>query len=197
MPYSSPAGRTYDSGDFAAVLDRALAVADWDGFAAREAASKMAGLIRGRGLCCFPECVGGLLYESADLRFAAHGGLRLVVATPSSGPGHETSFAQLVAHWLGVPEGAVRLRQGDSRDVPRGLASIASRSLLMAGSAISLACDKVIEKGRRAAAHLLEVAEPDLEFQEGVFRVAGTDRGIGLLELTRRLREAQIGRAHV
>ncbi len=190
MPYRSPAGRTYDSGDFAAVLDRALALADWDGFPAREAASNAAGLVRGRGLCSFLECVGGLLYESADLRFAEDGGIDMVVATQSSGQGHETSFAQLVAHWLDVPEGAVRLRQGDSRDVPRGLASIASRSLLMAGSAISLACDTVLEKGRRAAAHLLEVAEVDLEFQDGAFRVAGTDRGIALVELARRLRAA-------
>ena len=188
MPYRSPSGRLYDSGDFARVLDRALELADWDGFAARERASREAGLIRGRGLCSFLECVGGLLYESADIRFNDEGGVDMVVATQSSGQGHETSFAQLVAHRLGVPEEAVRLRQGDSRDVPRGLASIASRSMLMAGSAIALACDAVIEKGRRAAAHLLEVAEADLEFGDGAFRVAGTDRGIALLDLARRLR---------
>lgn len=188
MPYRSPSGRLYDSGDFAKVLDRALGLADWDGFAAREEASKAAGRIRGRGLCSFLECVGGLLYESADIRFNEAGGVDMVVATQSSGQGHETSFAQLVAHRLGVPEAAVRLRQGDSRDVPRGLASIASRSMLMAGSAIALACDTVIEKGRRAAAHFLEAAEADLEFADGASRIAGTDRGMTLLDLARRLR---------
>lgn len=190
MPYRSPAGRTYDSGEFEAVLDKALALADWDGFAAREAASRAAGLLRGRGICCFLECVGGLLHESADVRFAADGGVDLVVATQSSGQGHETSFAQLVAARLGVPEESVRLRQGDSRDVPRGLASIASRSLLMAGSALALSCDAVVEKARGLAAHWLEVAEPDLEFRDGAFRVAGTDLAIGLLDVARRLRAA-------
>ena len=190
MPYRSPSGRLYDSGDFAKVLDRALELADWEGFTVREHASKEAGLIRGRGLCSFLECVGGLLYESADIRFNDEGGVDMVVATQSSGQGHETSFAQLVAHRLGVSEEAVRLRQGDSRDVPRGLASIASRSMLMAGSAISLACDTVVEKGKQAAAQLLEVAEADLEFGGGEFRIAGTDRSIKLLEIARRLRTA-------
>jgi carbon-monoxide dehydrogenase large subunit len=190
MPYRSPSGRLYDSGEFEAVLDKALALADWDGFAAREAASRAAGLLRGRGLCCFLECVGGLLYESAEIRFAADGAVDLVVATQSSGQGHETSFAQLVAARLGVAESLIRLKQGDSRDVPRGLASIASRSLLMAGSALSLSCEAVLRKARALAAHRLEVDEADLEFAAGEFRVAGTDRGVALLDLARWLRAA-------
>ena len=189
MPYRSPAGRLYDSGAFEEVLDRAIAAADWEGFAARRAASEAAGQLRGRGVGCFLECVGGLMFESADLRFAADGGVDLIVATQSSGQGHETTFPQLVAARLGVPADAVRLHQGDSRDVPRGLASIASRSLLMAGSSLSLACDAAIAKGRAAAAALLEAAEADIEFQEGAFRVAGTDRTITLLEVARRVRE--------
>ena len=126
MPYRSPAGRLYDSGAFEEVLDRAIAAADWGGFAARRAASEAAGQLRGRGVGCFLECVGGLMFESADLRFAADGGVDLIVATQSSGQGHETTFPQLVAARLGVSADAVRLHQGDSKDVPRGLASIAS-----------------------------------------------------------------------
>ncbi len=184
MPYRSPSGRLYDSGDFAAVLDKALALA-WDGFAEREAASRAAGRLRGRGLCCFLECVGGLLYESADIRFPAEGGIDLVVATQSSGQGHETAFPALVAQRLGVPAESIRLRQGDSRDVPRGLASIASRSLIMAGSALAISCDLVLGKARDVAAHRLEVDAADLVFEDGAFRIAGTDRAIGLLEVAR------------
>jgi carbon-monoxide dehydrogenase large subunit len=186
MPYRTPAGRIYDSGEFEAVLDKALAQADWDGFAGREAASRAAGRLRGRGLCCFLEGVGSVPYESTDIRFA-DGRVILVVATQSSGQGHETAFPQLVAQRLGVPMEAVELRQGDSRDVPRGLASIGSRSMIMAGSAIKLACDAVIEKGRKVAAHLLEVAEVDVEFGDGAFGVVGTDRRITLIDLARQM----------
>ncbi|NGM22522.1 xanthine dehydrogenase family protein molybdopterin-binding subunit [Roseomonas stagni] len=192
MPYRNPAGRLYDSGDFDAVLAKALALADWDGFAAREAASRAAGRLRGRGICCFLECVGGLLYESATIRFPEEGGIDLVVATQSSGQGHETSFAQLVGDRLGIPAEAIRLRQGDSRDVPRGLASIASRSLIMAGSALSLGCAEVVRKGRLLAAHRLEVAEADVVFEAGEFRVVGTDRAVALLDLARWRREAPV-----
>jgi carbon-monoxide dehydrogenase large subunit len=183
MPYRSPSGRLYDSGEFEAVLDKALALADWDGFPARAAESQARSKLRGLGISCFLECVGGLLYESADLRFAEDGGIDLVVATQSSGQGHETSFAQLVGAQLGVDPGIIRLRQGDSRDVPRGLASIASRSLLMAGSALFLSCQEAIRKGRLLAAHQLEVNPSDIEFANGAFKIVGTDRSIGLIEL--------------
>ena len=191
MPYRSPSGRLYDSGEFEAVLDKALALADWDGFSAREAASRAAGKLRGRGICSFLECIGGLLYESADLRFAEDGGVDLVVATQSSGQGHETSFPDLVGSQLGIDPNLIRLRQGDSRDVPRGLASIASRSLLMAGSALFLSCEESLRKARLLAAYQLEVNPADLEFDRGEFRIAGTDRSIGLLALAQWLREAK------
>lgn len=190
MPYRSASGRLYDSGAFEEVLDLAIAAADWDGFDTRRVASEAANRLRGRGVGCFLECVGGLMYESADLRFTPDGGVDLVVATQSSGQGHETTFPALVAARLGIPAELIRLRQGDSRDVPRGLASIASRSLLMAGSSLSLACDASIRKGRTAAASMMEVAEADLEFQGGAFRVAGTDRTVTLLEVATRVREA-------
>jgi aerobic carbon-monoxide dehydrogenase large subunit len=190
MPYRSPSGRLYDSGEFEAVLDKALALADWNGFSSREIASRASGTIRGRGLSCFLECVGGLLYESAEIRFADDGKIDLIVATQSSGQGHETSFAELVGAQLGVDPELVRLRQGDSRDVPRGLASIASRSMLMAGSALFLSGEEIVRKARLLAAHRLEVSPVDIEFSDGAFRIVGTDRSVALLELAKWLKGA-------
>ena len=128
------------------------------------------------------------MHEGAKIRFNAAGGIDVVVAAQSQGQGHETSFRQVVASRLGVPYDAVRLHQGDSDDAPSGLATIASRSMIMAGSAMFKTCNAVIEKGRLAAAHLLEAAVGDIEFADGAFRVAGTDRAITLLELAARLR---------
>lgn len=187
-PYMSPAGRPYDSGDFAGVLDKTLKAADWQGWEARLAASTARGKLRGRGLACHLECVGGVPYEGADIRFAADGRVTMVMATQSQGQGHETSFAQVVADKLGIPIDLIDYRQGDSDDVPRGLATIASRSMVMAGGAVSVTCDKVIENGRLLAADELEAAVADIEFRDGTFRVAGTDRTIGLLDLARRVR---------
>lgn len=188
MPYETPAGRTYDSGEFEAVLDKALVAADWDGFQARRDASEAAGKIRGRGLASCMECVGAVPFEGAILRFNEENNLDLVVASQSQGQGHETSFVQVVADRLGLPFDAITLHQGDSDDVPIGLATIGSRSMIMTGSAISNTCDAVIEKGRELAAHVLEAAAADIAFQDGSFRVAGTDRQIGLLELSETVR---------
>jgi carbon-monoxide dehydrogenase large subunit len=188
MPYETPVGRVYDSGEFEAVLDKALALADWDGFEARRTASEANGKLRGRGIATYMECIGGFPREGSRIEFAADGGVDLVVATQSQGQGHETSFVQVIADRLGLPFDRVRLRQGDSATAPLGIATIASRSMTMAGSAIVLTCDTVIEKGRRAAAHLLEAAVADIEFADGGFRVAGTDREIGLLDLAAQVR---------
>jgi carbon-monoxide dehydrogenase large subunit len=188
IPYTTPTGRIYDSGDFASVLDKALELADWDGFAARAKASKRAGKIRGRGLSFFIEAVGGIPFEGAHIRFGDDGAVSVVLATQSQGQGHETSFSQVVAHQLGIPFDAIRICQGDSFDIPRGMGSFASRSMIMAGSAIKVTCDLVIEKGRRWAAYLLEVAETDIEFSAGMFRAAGTDLAIDVCELVARMR---------
>jgi len=188
MPYVTPVGRTYDSGDFEGVLDKTLALADWDGFAARRAASEAAGKLRGRGLASYLEATGGFPHEGAKIEFTGDGGIDLVVASQSQGQGHETSFVQVVAERLGVPFERIRLRQGDSDTAPLGLATIASRSMTMAGSAIALTCDAVIDKGRHAAAHLLEASVADIEFAGGAFRVAGTDREVALLDLAARVK---------
>ncbi|MEP4377471.1 MAG: xanthine dehydrogenase family protein molybdopterin-binding subunit [Alphaproteobacteria bacterium] len=188
MPYETPAGRTYDSGEFEAVLDKALIAADWAGFPARRAASEAAGKVRGRGLASCLECVGAVPFEGAILRFNSEDNLDLVVASQSQGQGHETSFVQVVADRLGLPFDAITLHQGDSDDVPIGLATIGSRSMIMTGSAIANTCDAVIEKGRELAAHILEAATADIEFADGEFRVTGTDRKIELLALAKTVR---------
>ena len=188
MPYRAPNGQVYDSGEFETVMDRALAVADWTGFPARRAASERAGRLRGIGLCCFLEVAGGILDETVRLTFEDDGTIALRTGTQAMGQGHLSTFPGLVARRLGVDVGAVRLVQGDSDAVPAGTPSVASRSLMMAGSAAALACDAVIERGRRLAARLWEAAELDVRFADGRFFVAGTDRQIGVLDLARRAR---------
>jgi carbon-monoxide dehydrogenase large subunit len=188
IPYQTPSGRLYDSGAFEAVMDKALRLSDWSGFAARAALSAKRGLIRGQGIANFLECVGGSWHEGSHIRFTKEGRLLLVVATQSHGQGHETSFPQVVADRLGVPYEAIELRQGDSADLPAaGFATVGSRSMIMAGSALANTCGLIVEKGRKAAAQHLEADEGDIEFSRGIFRVAGTDRAIGLLDLAQRV----------
>jgi len=188
MPYRTPNGPTYDSGEFETILDQALALADWQGFRQRRAASERAGRLRGIGLACFLEVAGGILDEVVELRFADDGTVALHTGAQPMGQGHLSTFPFLIAARLGVDPGAVRLVQGDSDLVPAGTPSVASRSMMMAGSAASMACDTSIENGRRVAAHYFEAALPDVEFAAGRFRVKGTDRAIGLLDLAARAR---------
>ncbi|MGE5794380.1 MAG: xanthine dehydrogenase family protein molybdopterin-binding subunit, partial [Bacteroidota bacterium] len=189
MPYKAPNSPVYDSGEFEAVLDKALVLADWNGFAARRAASARAGKLRGLGICCFLEVAGGSpLQDTADLRFEADGKVALRIGAQPIGQGHLTTFPPIVAARLGVPVSAVRLVQGDSDEVPAGLPTVASRSTMMAGGSTVTACDQAIEKGRRIAGHLFEAAAADIEFAAGQFRVGGTDRALPILELAARAR---------
>jgi carbon-monoxide dehydrogenase large subunit len=185
MPYRTANGQVYDSGEFEAVLDKALALADWTGFPARRAASARAGRLRGIGLCCFLEVAGGILDETVDLRFEADGTVALRTGVQAMGQGHLSTYPPLVAARLGIDPLRVRLIEGDSDEVPVGTPSVASRSLMMAGSATALACEAAIDKGRALAARLFEAAPFDIEFAEGRFRVKGTDRAIGILDLAR------------
>ena len=192
MPYKTAVGPIYDSGDFATILDRALADADWANFPTRRAASEAAGKLRGIGICCFLEVAGGILDETVDLRFEADGRVALRTGVQAMGQGHLSTFVPLVAQRLGIDPAAVRLIQGDSDEVPAGTPSVASRSIMMAGSATALACDQAIDKGRRGAALLFQADPGSIEFSDGVFRVAGTDRTMPLLELAQRLRSADL-----
>jgi carbon-monoxide dehydrogenase large subunit len=188
MPYKTPNGPIYDSGDFRSILDRALTLADWDGFKARRRASAKTRKLRGIGIGCFLEVAGGILDETVDLRFEADGKVALRTGAQAMGQGHLSTFVPLVARRLGIAEGDVRLVEGDSDEVPAGTPSVASRSIMMAGSATSVACDQAIEKGRRGAAHLFETDVADVEFADGTFRVTGTDRAIPILDLAQRMR---------
>jgi carbon-monoxide dehydrogenase large subunit len=182
MPYSAPNAQIYDSGEFEAVLDKAVHAADWAGFAARRTQSERAGKLRGIGVGCFLEVAGGILDEIADLRFHPDGHIDLHLGVQAMGQGHLSTFPPLVAAQLGVPVSRVRLVQGDSDLVPPGTPSVASRSIMMAGSALHLACDEAIRRGRLVAEQVFEAAAADIEFREGSFRVAGTDLQIGIIE---------------
>ena len=182
MPYKTPNGPIYDSGEFEAAMDRALLLSDWKGFAKRRATSKKAGKLRGIGMCCFLEVAGGILNEKADLRFeSGKAAIRL-------GQGHLSTLPRIVAKQLGIDVADVKLVEGDSDEVPDGTPSVASRSLMMAGSASAIACDTAVDKGRRIASQMFEVAASDIEFSRGVYRVAGTDMSIPILELAERAR---------
>ncbi len=189
MPYKAPNSPIYDSGEFEAVLDKALALSDWNGFAGRRAASARAGKLRGLGVCCFLEVSGGSpLQDTADLRFEADGKVALRLGAQAMGQGHLTTFPPVLAQRLGIPVSAVRLVQGDSDEVPGGLPTVASRSMMMAGGSTVTACDQAIDKGRRIASQLFEASSADIEFAGGQFRVSGTDRAIPILELAARAR---------
>jgi aerobic carbon-monoxide dehydrogenase large subunit len=190
MPYKTPNGPIYDSGEFKAVMDKALAAADWAGFAKRRAASRKAGKLRGIGMCCFLEVAGGILNEKADLRFEADGTAAVRLGAQAMGQGHLSTFPRIIARKLGIDVAAVKLVEGDSDEVPDGTPSVASRSLMMAGSASAVACDMAIEKGMRLASHLFEVAAGDVAFADGAFGVPGTDLNMPILELARRARAA-------
>lgn len=183
MPYRTPNGPIYDSGEFEAVMDQALALADWKGFPMRRARSERARRLRGIGLCCFLEVAGGILDETVDLRFEPDDTVTLRTGVQAMGQGHLSTFPPVIAGRLGIDVAAVRLVQGDSDEVPAGTPSVASRSLMMAGSAAALACDAAIDKGRRLAARLFEAAPFDVEFADGHFRVIGSDRTVGILDL--------------
>lgn len=180
MPYKTATGSAYDSGEFAAVLGKALAAADWNGFAKRKAEAKKRGRLYGRGIGCYIESAGGQPLEYAKLRAEPDGGVTVLVGTHNHGQGHETSYAQLVSERLGVPFESVRVRFGDTALVEKGAGTHGSRSMRMAGSAMLGAAKVLIAKGTEIASHLLEAAAEDIEFAGGAFRVRGTDRAVTL-----------------
>jgi carbon-monoxide dehydrogenase large subunit len=188
LPYEAPSSVEYDSGDFPALLDRALAAADWDGFAARASVSRARGRVRGRGVGQYLEVTAPASPEMGGIRFEPDGTVTIITGTLDYGQGHAAPFAQVLADRLGVPFGAVRLSQGDSDQLLAGGGTGGSRSLMQSGAAILAAAQQVIENGRRIAAHVLEAAEADIVFERGNFIIAGTDRRIGVMELAAALR---------
>jgi carbon-monoxide dehydrogenase large subunit len=188
MPYSAPSGMLYDSGDFATVLDKALRAADWDGYAARQAASRMRGKLRGRGIGQYLEVTAPIGNEMGGIRFEDDGAVTIITGTLDYGQGHATPFAQVLADRLGVPFEKIKLLQGDSDELLVGGGTGGSRSIMQSGGAIVEASGLVIERGKQLAAHFLEAAVADIEFSRGRFSIAGTDRDIGIMELAARLR---------
>jgi aerobic carbon-monoxide dehydrogenase large subunit len=183
MPYATPIGVTYDSGDFPAIFEEALERADVAGFAQRRTRSAAAGKRRGLGISCFLEHAGGAPTEGAAVVFPGNGMVAVDLAVGPSGQGHATVFRRLVAERLGLPEEQVVMRTGDTRLGVDGTGTVASRNSMTSGSASLRAVEMVIEKGRRMASRLLEAAEADIEYAEGVFRIAGTDRYLSLLDV--------------
>ena len=183
FPYRSVSGETYDVGDFDRVLDRALGEADVAGFPARKAASVRAGRLRGLGLSYYIESILGAQNETTTIAFAEDGMVDLGVGTQSNGQGHETALAQILAERSGIPFERIRVVQGDSDLIATGGGTGGSRSVTMQGNSINHAADQVVARFRPLAEEELEVAGADLVFEDGAFRVAGTDRAVGLIEL--------------
>lgn len=184
MPFETPVGLTYDSGDFEAIMDEAMARADTAGFADRRRASEAAGRLRGLGIAPYLETTAAPGTELADIRFEDDGTVTLVTGTCDFGMGHATPFAQVLSDKLGVPFDRIRIIQHDSDEMSPGAGgSGGSRSAIAATGAILEASDAVIDRGRKIAGHLLEAAVEDIEFADGVFRVAGTDRSMDIMSL--------------
>jgi carbon-monoxide dehydrogenase large subunit len=188
-PYQTPVALQYDSGDYFSTLDLATKAADYAGFEARRAEAARRGKLRGIGIATYIEAcgiapsavVGSLgaragLFEAAAVRVHPTGSVTILTGSHSHGQGHETTFAQLVADGLGIPMESIEIVHGDTNKIPYGMGTYGSRSLAVGGTAIIKAMDKIIAKGKKIAAHLLEAADADIEFKDGVFSVAGTDR---------------------
>jgi carbon-monoxide dehydrogenase large subunit len=185
MPYVTAMGQRYDSGDFAQLFGTALKKIDWNGFETRRAEAAARGKKRGIGVAYYLEATGGSATENAKVVFADDGMVDVYVGTQSTGQGHETAYAMLTHHELGVPLEKIRVKQGDSETLPDGGGTGGARSLYSEGQAILVTTASVVEKGKQAAAEHLEAAVADIEFTpaEGRFAVAGTDRAVGILDL--------------
>jgi carbon-monoxide dehydrogenase large subunit len=183
MPMTNAFGNTVDSGAFAQTFDHALAAADVDGFPARRSESEGRGLLRGLGFAYHIKGTGGSPHENVDIRFEADGTVSLITGTQTIGQGHETTFPQILADRLGLPNERIRLVQGDTDVIPAGGGHGSSRATYMGGTAIWRAAEEVIAKGIRIAVEVLEAAEPDIRFEEGRFVVSGTDRAVPLIEV--------------
>ena len=188
MPYKTASGTTYDSGEFSALLDKALKLADVAGFAARKAESAARGRLRGLGIGDYLEVTAPPTKEQGGLRFEPNGDVTIITGTLDYGQGHWSAFAQVLTEKLGIPFDRIKLIQGDSDLLIAGGGTGGSKSIMASGAAIIEASDKVIDKGRQIAGVALEASAADIEFKSGRFSIVGTDRGIGIMELAEKLR---------
>ena len=184
FPYNTPTFFTYDSGEFARLLDKCVEMADWKGYEKRRKASEKRGKLRGRSVCYYIE-FGGIFNDRMDIRFDPGGTVTILGGTHSHGQGHATVFAQLVHDFLGVPFESIRYVQGDTAQVPFGRGTYGARSAVVGGSALRRAADAIIEKAKPMAAAMMEADAGDIEFNDGSFKVAGTDKAIPLTEVAK------------
>jgi len=197
FPYASPVGLTYDTGDYNATMTRAIELADVAGFPARRAASEAKGFKRGLGYSAYieacgiaPSSVAGALgaraglFEAGEVRVHPTGKVTIFTGSHSHGQGHETTFAQVVADKLGIPMDDISIEHGDTGKVLFGMGTYGSRSLAVGGTAIVKAVDKIVAKGKKIAAHLMEAAETDIVFEGGEFKVAGTDKKVPFAQVS-------------
>jgi carbon-monoxide dehydrogenase large subunit len=192
IPWKAASGATYDSGDFPAILKSALEAADWKGFNKRRRESKRQGKLRGIGVGCYLEVTAPANKEMGGIAFDADGGITIRTGTLDYGQGHASPFAQVLSEKLGVPFERIRILQGDSDELLAGGGTGGSRSMMNSGQAIVEAAGKVIEQGKQVASHALEASPSDIEFKDGRFVVAGTDRAINIIELAQKVRSGAI-----
>ncbi len=186
FPYTTVFGLNYDSGLFSHNLETALRRSDWEGFAERRAAAKSRGRLAGIAVSTYVQRNGGrLLDETAQIRFDASGHATLFIGTLDTGQGHETAYTQIIADRLGLGSAAIRVVEGDTDRVGLGNGTGGSRSMMVGGSVLLLACDRIIDKGREIAAHLLEADVADIGFADGRFTVSGTDRAVTIQDVAR------------
>lgn len=186
LPYKTATGKVYDSGEFAAHLKRAMEIAEWKEFSKRAKAAKKQGLIRGIGLASYVEICGVMGDETANVRLDPNGDVTVLIGTQSSGQGHQTAYAQIVAEQFGLPPERVHIRQGDTDEVATGLGTGGSASIPTGGVCVERAAGELGKKLKEFAAQALEASAGDLEISEGVVRVAGTDRSISFADLAKR-----------
>ena len=197
FPYDTPVALTYDTGDYNGTMDKLEAAADFAGFKARRAESEKNGKLRGLGVNCYIEACGiapsnvvGMLgaraglYDAATVRVNATGSISVMVGAHSHGQGHETAFPQVVAEMIGIDESQVEIVHGDTSKIPFGMGTYGSRSLAVCGSAMVRATEKIINKAKKIAAHLMEASDADIELKDGVFSVAGTDKSVAWGDVT-------------
>jgi carbon-monoxide dehydrogenase large subunit len=186
LPYKTATGKVYDSGDFAAHLKRAMEIADWKEFPKRAKHAKKQGLIRGIGLASYVEVCGTMGEETANVRLDPNGEVTILIGTQSSGQGHQTAYAQLVAQQFGLPPERVHIHQGDTDEIATGLGTGGSASIPTGGVSVERATRELGRKLKEIAAEALETSAGDLEISDGLVRIVGTDRSIGFADLAKR-----------
>ncbi|MBR1172046.1 xanthine dehydrogenase family protein molybdopterin-binding subunit [Bradyrhizobium liaoningense] len=186
LPYKTATGKVYDSGDFAAHLKRAMEIAEWKEFPKRAKLAKKGGLIRGIGLASYVEICGVMGEETANVRLDSNGDVTVLIGTQSSGQGHQTAYAQIVAEQFGLVPERVHVRQGDTDEIATGLGTGGSASIPSGGVSVERATRELGQKLKEVAAQALEASAGDLEITDGIIRIAGTDRAISFADLTKR-----------